>query len=730
LELWHDFVVAQPFLILTTDRMNRKPAGLPDVFAPLAGIVPLYPPGAEREDGYDLWLRYRPVQGSEAIALAKAAARIVIPRSPSPTLQAAAAELYVAVAAMLGCSPPIEHDVAEGAIVLTTDPSLAREGYSAGAATVDGKYVIRIAGGSDIGTLHGVFAWLRALLMGEEPASIAVASAPKVALRMLNHWDNLDRTIERGYAGQSIWDWWKLPGVKDRRYLDYARAAASLGINAVSLNNVSSKPEVLLTPWIAKVRALADIFRPYGIRVFLAARFSAPKELGGLPTADPLDPKVRAWWKAKADEIYASIPDFGGFIVKANSEGQPGPHDYGRDHADGANMLAGAIGSRGIVIWRAFVYSPENPEDRHKQAFTDFIPLDGKFVSNVIVQVKNGAIDFQPREPFHPMFGAMPKTPLAFEVQVTKEYLGFATHLAYLGTMYEEALQSDTFAHGPGSIVAKVADGSLHGHPLSAMAAVGNVGVDRNWCGSHFDQANWYAFGRLAWDPYASARDIAREWVLQTFTHDPAAVKAIVGMMMDSREAVVRYMMPLGLHHLFDTGHHHGPGPWVGDLARPEWNPTYYHQADRDGIGFDRSPSGSNAAAQYAPPLARLWSDPTTTPDNLLLWFHHLPWTWRMPSGKNLWEAMVAAYDQGVKEAQGLVDRWKKLEGAIDPRRYAETAELLEVQQHEAKWWRDACIAYFRSLNGLEMPRGSAPPPLTLEQYRSIVFHYAPGRGG
>jgi alpha-glucuronidase len=376
------------------------------------------------------------------------------------------------------------------------------------------------------------------------------------------------------------------------------------------------------------------------------------------------------------------------------------------------------------------VYSPDDREDRHKQAYNNFIPLDGKFAPNVIVQVKNGAIDFQPREPFHPMFGAMPRTPLAFEVQVTKEYLGFATHLAYLGPMYEEVLRSDTQAVGPGSTVARVVDGSLHGHRLTAMAAVANVGVDRNWCGSHFDQANWYVFGRMAWDPHASARDIAREWVLQTFTHDTRAVAEVVDMMMGSREAVVRYMMPLGLHHLFDTGHHHGPGPWVGDLARPEWNPTYYHQADRDGIGFDRGPRGSNAVAQYATPLAKAWGDPATTPDTLLLWFHHLPWTYRMRSGNTLWEALVAAYDHGVGQARDLRTRWEALQGAIDPRRHAETAQLLAVQEREAKWWRDACIAYFRSVNGLEMPAGATAPPLALEEYQALAFHYAPGRGG
>ena len=715
---------------------------LDKLLAPLALVHPVNLECGRDEDGYDLWLRYRLLADDAARHLARHAASVVVPSQPSTTLLAAVAELHRALTCMTGSSPALVKTASEGSLVLATPvsmPNLASlvpleglgpEGYAVRSATIDGKHVTLITANADIGVLYGAFAWIRAVMLGRDLASLDEVSAPKVKLRMLNHWDNLDRTIERGYAGESIWDWWKLPDVKDPRYVDYARANASLGINAASLNNVSSKPEMLLPQFIAKAAALADVFRPYGIKVYFAARFSAPKELDGLPTADPLDPRVCAWWDAKAAEIYEAIPDFGGFVVKANSEGQPGPHDYGRDHADGANMLARALAPHGgLVLWRAFVYSPVDPEDRHKQAYTDFKPLDGKFLPNVMVQVKNGAIDFQPREPFHPMFGAMPKTPLVLEFQITKEYLGFATHLAYLGTMYEEVLRADTFANGPGATVAKVTDGSLHGHALTGMSAVSNIGSHRTWCGSHFDQANWYVFGRLTWDPHLSARDIAREWTTRTFATDAAATEAIVEMMMISREAVVDYMMPMGLHHLFDTGHHHGPGPWVSELARPEWNPTYYHQADKDGVGFDRTVTGSNAIAQYAPSAAKPWDDPRTTPENLLLWFHHLRWDYRLASGKTLWEELVAHYDRGVAAAIDLGKRWDALRGRVDDRRHAETATLLRVQEREALWWRDACIAYFQSVNGLPMPAGTTPPARSLAEYKSITFPYAPGRG-
>jgi alpha-glucuronidase len=535
---------------------------------------------------------------------------------------------------------------------------------------------------------------------------------------MLDHWDNPDRSVERGYAGQSLWDWQALPQHMDQRDVDYARANASIGINGAVLNNVNAKAKFLTPAYLGKVKALADIFRPWGVRVYLSVRFTSPMELGGLKTADPLDPAVRAWWRAKADEIYRLIPDFGGFLVKANSEGQPGPQDYGRTHADGANMLADALRPHGgVVLWRAFVYSSAD-EDRAKQAYDEFKPLDGKFARNVILQVKNGPIDFQPREPFHPLFGAMPATRLAMEVEITKEYLGFNTHLAYLGTMWEEVLRSRTARPHSGSVVADTID---------AMAGVANTGTDRNWSGSEFAQANWYAFGRLAWDPSLSARTIAEEWTRETWGDDRSVVQPIVAMMMASREAVVNYMTPLGLAHLMGTNHHYGPAPWVGDLQRPEWNPVYYHRADRNGIGFDRTATGSNAVAQYAPPIASIFADVHRTPDKYLLWFHHLPWDYRMRSGRTLWDELVHHYDQGVEEVREMRRTWQSLKGKVDDERWREVAKNLATQEREAQWWRDACISYFQSISKRPLPPGTSPPAHDLKYYESLKFTNVPG---
>jgi alpha-glucuronidase len=707
--------------------------------APLMRVLPLSPVGGTEEDGYDLWLRYRALDGDAKAALRAHARAILLPGLPSLTVLAALAELHRALHGLLGTAPPLAEAPGPGDIVLATPESLpalgtlglrmaelGAEGYVVRRMVLDGRPATLIAANADIGLLYGTFAWLRRVAAGADPATVDERSAPRLRHRVLNHWDNLDRTVERGYAGESIWDWWALPHVLDARYVDYARACASLGINGASLNNVNARAEMLTAPWIAKAAALADVFRPYGIRVYLSVRFSAPVELREVATADPLDDGVRAWWKRKADEIYRVIPDFGGFVVKANSEGQPGPQDYARSHAEGANLLAEALAPHGgTVMWRAFVYSQHNPVDRARQAFDEFKPLDGQFAPGVVVQVKNGPIDFQPREPFHPLFGAMPKTPLVLEFQITKEYLGFSTHIAYLGTMWEEVLRSDTAGLGVGPTVAQ----TLQAVPGSGIAGVANIGSGRTWCGSHFDAANWYAFGRLAWDPDLGAHEVAAEWARLTFGTEPALVDTVVAMLMASREAVVDYMMPLGLHHLFDTGHHHGPGPWVDDLKRADWNPVYYHQADAGGIGFDRSVRGSGAVAQYAPALAERWGRPETTPPELLLWFHHLPWHWRLADGRTLWEALVARYDRGVAAAEALREQWRGLEGRVDARRWRDVETRLAVQVAEAHWWRDACLVYFQSRSGLPLPPGTRAPSKTLDDYRRIEFHFAPGRG-
>lgn len=676
------------------------------------------------EDGYELWMRYRPVPVAKQVPVSQ----IVCPFADAATLKAAHSELKLGLEAINDRAVPVVSKLTKHDAVLIGTP-LTNE-YIAGLnldlrpfddeafvyvpATVNGKRVHVITGTEQQGVLYGALWFLRQLQSGKPLPKSRYYSAPRYKLRLLNHWDNLNRSVERGYAGQSIWDWHKLPDYVNPRIIDYARANASIGINGAVLTNVNSNAMVLRADYIQKTKAIADTLRPYGIKVYLTGRFSAPIELGKLKNADPLDPEVQQWWKDKISEVYREIPDFGGFVVKANSEGQPGPQNYGRSHAEGANMIADALAPHGgILMWRAFVYDDKTPVDRAAQAYKEFQPLDGQFRSNVIVQVKNGPIDFQPREPFSPLFGALQKTPALMEVQVTKEYLGFATHLAYLGTMWQEALASPTRLRGQ----EKVLD------TLTGIAGVSNIGSDRNWCGSHFDQANWYALGRLAWDPTLGAEKVADEWARLTF--GSAAAKPVVSMMMRSREAVVDYTGPLGLTHLMATGHHYGPGPWVNNLGRADWNPVYFHRGDRDGIGFDRVAAGT--LKQYAPGWQAVWGKPETTPQNLLLWFHHVPWSYRLSSGKTVWEEMVARYTHGVSEVTLMRAEWAKLGGKVDAGRFAQVTEFLKIQEKEAKWWRDASIAYWQSLNGLPLPKDFEPPEHSLEYYKSISHPYAPG---
>ncbi|MCC8448633.1 exported alpha-glucuronidase [Xanthomonas translucens pv. translucens DSM 18974] len=718
-------------------RRPRRGAWLRSACLWLVLLVPIAV--AQAEDGYDLWLRYQPLAEAQA-APWRAAATELVAGADTPMQRAARDELRRGLGGLLGAAPPLAASAERaGAIVLGTPatPAIARlrldtrglgeEGYLIRSVVVDGRPLTAIVGGGERGVLYAAFRFLRLLQTGQAPAPLALRDAPRVKLRVLDHWDNLDGVVERGYAGASLWGWQKLPDYIDPRYTDYARANASVGINGAVLNNVNAEAVSLTAAYLDKTAALAAALRPYGIRVYLSARFSAPIEIGGLRSADPLDPAVQRWWRVKADEIYARIPDFGGFLVKANSEGQPGPQDYRRSHADGANMLADALAPHGgVVMWRAFVYAHQQPDDRAKQAYGEFVPLDGKFRDNVVVQVKNGAIDFQPREPFHPLFGAMPKTPLMLEFQITKEYLGFATHLVYLGTLYQETLQADT-RRGKRATVARVVEGAVDGHALSGIAGVANIGADRNWCGSIFDQANWYAFGRLAWDPQGDAQAIAEDWVRMTFGNDPALVAPVVGMMMASHEAAVDYMTPLGLHHLMGRGHHYGPAPWDAGSARPDWDPVYYHRADRNGIGFDRSATGSNAVAQYAPPLARRFGDVRTVPEDYLLWFHHVPWDHRMASGRPLWEELIGRYDHGVAEVARMRATWAGLAPYVDAQRYRQVADFLAIQQREAQWWRDASIAYWQQVSGRMLPPGTVPPAHPLAYYQSLSFPYAPG---
>jgi alpha-glucuronidase len=729
-------------------------AGSAILWLALLGALALHVSPSRAEDGHQLWLRYPLLEEPWRSEYRAVAAQIVACPTDRPTaagsearatlsrtLAVARSELMRGLEGLLGASPPLASAVTEGGALLFGTPrscaligrerlplrALGREGYLIRSVVVRGRAATVIAANTDVGVLHGVFHFLRLLQTHRRVDHLDIASRPRTELRVLDHWDNLDGSVERGYAGASIWDWKKLPDYLDPRYAEYARACASIGINGTVLNNVNASAMILTGPYLVKVAALARVFRPYGLKVYLSARFSAPMEIGGLKTADPLDRAVRAWWRSKVDEIYRLIPDFGGFLVKANSEGQPGPQDYGRTHADGANMLADALAPHGgVVMWRAFVYG-RSTEDRARQAYDEFVPLDGKFRANVLLQVKNGPIDFQPREPFHPLFGAMPHTPVMMEVEITKEYLGFATHLAYLGPLYEEVLRSDTHARGKGSTVARVIDGSLFGYRITGMAGVANIGADRNWTGSQFDQANWYVFGRLAWDPTLSAAAIAEEWVRMTFSNDPAFVSRVVAMMMGSREAVVDYMTPLGLAHQMASGTHYGPGPWVDNNPEPDWNPVYYNRAASSGIGFDRTASGSNAVAQYAPPVAAQFSDLKMVPEKYLLWFHHVPWDYRLSSGRTLWEELVLHYAHGVDEVRAMRKTWSGLSAYVDPERFAEVTRFLAIQQREAQWWRDASIAYFQTLSQRPLPPGVAPPAHTLAEYEAVCFPFTPG---
>jgi alpha-glucuronidase len=694
------------------------------------------------EDGYRLWLRYDLVSDPIKIAQYRDCVRNYLVAGNSPILSAARDELHLGLSGLLGSGIPETHTIDHDGVLVAgkpTDALLAnlnladklkdagREGYVIFNTTLNKRKSIVIAANDDSGVLYGVFHFLKLLQTHQDLTGLSVSSVPKIKIRILNHWDNLDRTVERGYAGFSLWDWHKLPDYIDPRYRDYARANASLGINGSVVTNVNANALVLTPAYLEKVAALAGVFRPYGIRIYLTARFNAPMELDGFSTADPLDPEVAKWWTAKVNEIYKYIPDFGGFVVKANSEGQPGPQNYNRTHADGANMLAAALEPHhGIVMWRAFVYDDKVPDDRHKQAYTEFKPYDGTLKENVLIQVKNGAIDFQPREPFHPLFGAMPKTPLMMEFQITQEYLGFASHFVYLATLFKECLDSDTHAKGPGSTVARVIDGSLDNHTLSGMAGVANIGNDRNWCGHPFAQANWYSFGRLAWNHELAAEEIADEWIRMTFTNEKGTVEQIKSMMMASREITVNYMTPLGLHHIMGRGHHYGPGPWVKG-GRPDWTSVYYHRADSVGIGFDRTASGSNAAGQYFPPVEKMFGSLEQCPEKYLLWFHHVPWDYKLKSGKTLWNALCDTYYSGVDSVRWLQRTWNKLEGKIDPERFNHVKMLLTIQEKESVLWRNSCILYFQTFSGKPIPEGLEKPEHPLAYYEKLAFPYAPG---
>ena len=604
------------------------------------------------EDGSQLWLRYQPVNKAKVTG--------------PDCLAAEELRTYY------------QGETA----TLTLDPTMADDAYRISGSTITAK--------SEQGLLYGAYALLR----GESGYS-----APFFKLRILNHWDNPNGTVERGFAGESIF-----LDPNPERIRMYARANASVGINGTVLNNVNAKPEALSTESLQKTKAIADQLRPYGIRVYLSINFASPIKVGGLETADPLDTKVVRWWKEKVKEIYRLIPDFGGFLVKANSEGEPGPQDFGRTHADGANMLARILKPhKGIVMWRAFVYAPQSP-DRANQAYLEFMPLDGQFADNVIIQIKNGPIDFQPREPYSPLFTAMQKTQMMVEFQLTQEYLGAANHLVYLAPIWQEFF---SFVK-PGS--------------LKAMAGVANIGNDTNWCGHHFAQANWYAFGRTAWDPALKPEKIADEWIRLTFSSDERLLSPVRQIMQESREACVKYMMPLGIHHIFAGTHHYGPEPWYAPKGlRADWTPPYYHKADSIGMGFDRTLTGTANVRQYPESLCRLYNDINTCPENLITWFHHVPWDHKMKSGRTFWDELCHQYDEGVHEARRFLTIWDAMQPYVDAQRFSEVQRKLRIQARDAEWWRDACLLYFQTFSHRLIPQDMEHPVHNLEEM--MQFH-------
>ena len=584
-----------------------------------------------------------------------------------------------------------------GPVVLKRQKGLAKDGYTI--KSQNGKTVIAAA--NDAGLLYGAYHLLRLQQTGQPTASLDISEQPFYDLRILNHWDNPNGTVERGFAGKSIF-----LNPDPARMKMYARANASVGINGTVLNNVNAKPEALTTESLQKAKGIADQLRPYGIRVYLSINFASPIKVGGLKTADPLDADVINWWKEKVNEIYRLIPDFGGFLVKANSEGEPGPQDFGRSHADGANMLAGVLKPhKGIVMWRAFVYNPQS-SDRANQAYEEFMPLDGQFADNVIIQIKNGPIDFQPREPYSPLFTALKKTPMMVEFQITQEYLGAANHLVYLAPMWQEFF----------SFVKPAS--------LKAMAGVANIGDDTNWCGHHFAQSNWYAFGRLAWNPSLTSKEIAEEWLAQTFgtqsNHNSKFSilnSQLLQLMLDSREACVNYMMPLGIHHIFAGTHHYGPEPWYSPKGlRADWTPPYYHKADSIGMGFDRTLKGSANVRQYPDELCRLYNDIKTCPENLLTWFHHVPWDYRMKSGRTFWDELCHKYDEGVHQARHFLAVWDAMQPYVDSQRFNDIQRKLRIQARDAEWWRDACLLYFQTFSHRPIPQDVEHPVHNLDE--------------
>jgi alpha-glucuronidase len=675
--------------------------------------------GGDAGDWYDLWLRYRPIANTELQQEYRNHATEVVVQGSTPISGSIRDELQQGLSGMLAQEIPFAESVTRcGAVVAgcpETSPIIAglgwgdelallgQEGFLIRSTEVNGHPVTVIAGGGERGALYGTFRYLRHLQLHGNVRELAIQDQPRNKLRQLNHWDNWRPTrhfgtIERGYAGGTLWKWRELPDTVDPRYRDYARANASIGINGTVINSVNAQIDFIQTENLPKVAALADVFRAYGIQLFLSVRYDSPVALGRLPKSDPLGPAVQAWWQEKVAEIYKHIPDFGGFLVKGDSEGQPGPLQYGRNHAVGANMLADALRPHGgIVMWRTFVYGPAVrrfvSNDRVKQGFEVFKPLDGQFADNVILQAKNGPLDFQVREPVNPLFGQMPNTQTGIELQLTQEYTGTHTALCWLIPQWREIFDFDTMAKGAGSTVKRVIDGSLHDHGLSLVAGVANTGSDRNWTGHPLAQANWYGFGRLAWDPTLEPEQIADEWTRMTFPQEDAVVTGITAMLLGSWRTYEQFTHPIGLNLMVERGTRRlHPEPAARQV---------FHRATRTGVGFDRTRGGSGYVDQYHLPVADMYNELATCPEELLLWFHHVPYTHELKSGQTVIQHLYVSYREGVRGVESMITTWESLEDRMDAQRYADVREKLQDHLQLAERWRDTLIAYFQELSGI-----------------------------
>ena len=679
--------------------------------------------------GYNMWLNYKPIQDPKILNYYRSSLTNIVFQHSSKTTIVIKEELSKALEKLLDEKVVFNNKVQKGSLIFLNSKysihrkyvskktiseleTIGNEGYLILNKKLNGNKTTLILANSDIGLLYGSFHLLRLIQTRQNLSKIDIKESPKVKYRIANHWDNLDRSVERGYAGLSIWNWEELPLKISRRYKDYARFCASIGINSVVINNVNADARFISTENLKKIAILEDIFSPYGLKIFIAINFNSPQIIGNLDTADPLNEKVVYWWKKKVEEIYQYIPHMGGFLVKADSEGQPGPNSYGRTHADGANMLAKSLTPyQGVVMWRAFVYGKKQ-KDRIREAYDEFKPLDGLFDDNVIIQVKKGPLDFMPKEPFSPLLGALKNTNTMIEFQVTQEYLGNENHLLYKGAMYDEILKSDTYAEGKGTLVGDVISGKTYDYKHTGMAGVVNPGMAENWTGHPFVQSSWYAFGRLAWNYKEDPWIIAKDWVKMTFSNNEEVVKKIIKIMKLSERAAVNYREPLGLTHIGNSSHY-GPAPWSS-------RSNYFHQADEYGLGYDRSKTGSNAIAQYNEPLQSLFNNKKTTPEELLLWFHHVSWEYKMKSGMSMWEELVAHYYKGVEEVKEIQKLWSTLSGVIEKEKFTEIDNLLKRQLHDAIIWRDSCVLYFQLFSKKIIPSDYEKPLHELEFYKKL----------